>query len=92
MSKPIAHGVDVQLELVAGAASTLETFIQNQLCPQIDLDFGLAPGTATVQLIKDRANGVFLRWDADNGKWIMQVHPTLPGQFVADCGASSALT
>lgn len=77
----------VSLDLGAGAASTFEGFLLNQMCPQIDSAFGLAADTCDVDDIKDKTQGVTVQWDDfDNPpdgvkEWQMRVHVGWVGTY-----------
>jgi hypothetical protein len=61
----------VELTLPAGAASTFETFVDNQFCPQVESVFGLEADDCDLDMIKDRALPLCQRYDAADGDWVM---------------------
>lgn len=80
---PMPRDRNVSVELQAGAASTLESFLVAQLCPQVVAAFG---GTCTTADVF-RTFGVDLQWEDDGeggGAWTANSHVRKAGDWVAD--------
>jgi hypothetical protein len=88
-AKPVDYTAEVEIFLGAGAASTFETFLDAQFCPEVDAAFALPANTCDIDLIKSRGPNLGVQWVDSNGDsvadaWRMYAHPKLPGNFVAD--------
>lgn len=71
----------VTATLDASKDSDLETCLEATICPAIDTEFGLTPGTCTAEKLKDC--GVTIGYNADVGHWYLVCPVSYSGNWVA---------
>lgn len=82
MSKPFSLQAIIAQELGEAAASTLESFLVNQLKDEIQTEFGILEGAVTIDLFKP--NGVSIHWSEENQKWEVRCNMEVSGQWSPD--------
>lgn len=82
-ARPQAQSTTVEKKLGAGAAATFEAFLEAQMCPQVNAEFGTS--VCTAETFKSLSQGVCETWDAETSTWDVRSHVgPIPGQWVAD--------
>lgn len=77
----ITYGQVVSKTLGVGAASTWESFLDNQYCPEVDTAFGFAADTCDVDMLKTYTTGLLVKWEDETSTWVLKSRPEFTGPF-----------
>lgn len=77
----VTYGKVVSKTLGAGAASTWESFLDTQYCPEVDTAFGFAADTCDVDMLKTYTTGLTVRWNDTTSTWVLRSRPEFTGPF-----------